>query len=39
MSLGSSAPRYFFNYTTQEWVAWDTVPQEVEQTVAANTNL
>ena len=37
--LGSSDPRYFFNYTTQEWVAWDTVPQEVEQTVAANTNL
>ena len=37
--LGSSDPRYFFNYTTQEWVAWDTVPEEVEQTVAANTNL
>ena len=37
--LGSSDPRYLFNYSTQEWVAWDTVPEEVEQTVAANTNL
>ena len=37
--LGSSDPRYFFNYSTQEWVAWDTVPEEVEQAVAANTNL
>jgi regulator of replication initiation timing len=37
--LGSSDPRYFFNYSTQEWVAWDIVPEEVEQTVAANTNL
>ena len=37
--LGSSAPRYFFNYSTQEWVAWDTVREEVEETVVANTNL
>jgi cell division protein FtsB len=37
--LGSSDPRYFYNYTTQEWVAWDAEPQEAEQLVAASNNL
>ena len=37
--LGSSEPRYFYNYSTQEWVAWDAEPQETEQLVAANNNL
>ena len=36
--LGSSDPRYFYNYTTQEWVAWDAQPEETEQTVASNSN-
>jgi len=36
--LGSSNPRYFYNYTTQEWVAWDAQPEEAEQTVAINSN-
>jgi cell division protein FtsB len=37
--LGSSDPRYFYNYSTQEWVAWDTEPAENEQLVARNNNL
>jgi len=37
--LGSSEPRYFYNYTSQDWVAWDAEPQETEQLVAANNNL
>jgi cell division protein FtsB len=37
--LGSSAPRYFYKYSTQEWVAWDAEPQEAEQLVAASNNL
>jgi hypothetical protein len=37
--LGSSDPRYFYNYTTQEWVAWDAEPQEADQLVATNNNL
>lgn len=24
--IGSSAPRLFFNYTTQQWEAWDSIP-------------
>jgi regulator of replication initiation timing len=36
--LGSSDPRYFYNYTNQEWVAWDAQPEETEQIVANNTN-
>ena len=36
--LGSSSPRYFYNYTTQEWVAWDAQPEEAEQTIASNSN-
>jgi hypothetical protein len=32
--LGSSNPRYFFNYKTQEWVAWDAIPSESDQVVA-----
>ena len=36
--LGSSAPRYFYNYTTKEWVAWDAQPEENDQTLANNTN-
>ena len=36
--LGSSSPRYFYNYTTQEWVAWDAQPEETEQTIASNSN-
>jgi hypothetical protein len=32
--LGSSKPRYFFNYKTQEWVAWDAIPSESDQVVA-----
>ena len=37
--LGSSQPRYFFNYKSQEWVAWDTIPGESDQVVASNQNL
>ena len=37
--LGSSNPRYFFNYKTQEWVAWDAIPVESDQVVANNNNL
>jgi FtsZ-binding cell division protein ZapB len=37
--LGSSDPRYFYNYTTQEWVAWDAIPAESNQVVASNQNL
>jgi len=37
--LGSSDPRYFYNYSTQEWVAWDAKPSQAEQLVAANNNL
>ena len=36
--LGSSDPRYFYNYTTQEWVAWDAIPVESDQVVASNNN-
>jgi regulator of replication initiation timing len=36
--LGSSDPRYFYNYTNQEWVAWDAQPEETEQIVANNRN-
>jgi hypothetical protein len=32
--LGSSQPRYFFNYKSQEWVAWDAIPVESDQVVA-----
>jgi hypothetical protein len=32
--LGSSNPRYFFNYKSQEWVAWDAIPSESDQVVA-----
>ena len=32
--LGSSNPRYFYNYTTEEWVAWDVVPSENQQVAA-----
>ena len=31
--LGSSNPRYFFNYKTQEWVAWDPILRENEQVI------
>jgi uncharacterized protein YjbJ (UPF0337 family) len=37
--LGSSEPRYFYNYTSQEWVAWDAAPEETQQLVASNNNL
>jgi regulator of replication initiation timing len=37
--LGSSKPRYFFNYKSQEWVAWDAIPVESDQVVASNQNL
>jgi cell division protein FtsB len=37
--LGSSQPRYFFNYKSQEWVAWDAIPVESDQVVANNNNL
>jgi len=37
--LGSSQPRYFFNYKSQEWVAWDAIPAESNQVVASNQNL
>jgi len=37
--LGSSDPRYFYNYTSQEWVAWDAAPEETQQLVASNKNL
>jgi len=25
--LGSSKPRYFFSYATEQWVAWDLIPE------------
>jgi len=37
--LGSSQPRYFFNYKSQEWVAWDAIQLESVQLVASNQNL
>jgi hypothetical protein len=37
--LGSSNPRYFFNYKTQEWVAWDAIPAESVQVLASSQNL
>jgi hypothetical protein len=37
--LGSSEPRYFYNYTNQEWVAWDAASEENQQLVASNNNL
>jgi len=37
--LGSSEPRYFYNYTSQEWVAWDAAPEETQQIIASNNNL
>jgi len=37
--LGSSEPRYFYNYTSQEWIAWDAIPVESHQVVANNNNL
>jgi len=36
--LGSSEPRYFYNYTSHEWVAWDAIPVESDQVVANNNN-
>lgn len=32
--IGSSAPRLFFNYTTQQWEAWDPMPEESVSTVS-----
>ena len=37
--IGSSAPRLFFNYTTEQWEAWDTVPEEDSSQIAQNNNL
>jgi len=36
--IGSSAPRLFFNYTTEQWEAWDTVPEEGSSQIAQNNN-
>ena len=36
--LGSN-PRYFFNFTSQQWEAWDDLPEENDQNVASNDNL
>ena len=35
--LGSN-PRYFFNFTSQQWEAWDDLPEENDQNVASNDN-
>ena len=32
--LGSSKPRYFFNYKSQEWVAWDAITAESDEVVS-----
>ena len=35
--LGSN-PRYFFNFTSQKWEAWDDLPEENDKNVASNDN-
>jgi hypothetical protein len=37
--LGSSEPRYFFNFTSQQWEAWDALPEEKNTDLADNQNL
>ena len=37
--LGSSAPRYFFNFKSQEWNAWDALPEGNDSNLANNDNL
>jgi hypothetical protein len=37
--LGSSDPRYFFNFTSQQWEAWDTLPGENDSNLADSNNL
>ena len=35
--LGSN-PRYFFNFTSQQWEAWDALPEENDSNIASNDN-
>jgi seryl-tRNA synthetase len=37
--LGSSSPRYFFNFKSQQWEAWDALPEETATDLATNKNL
>ena len=37
--LGSSSPRYFFNFNSQQWEAWDALPEENNTNIATNKNL
>ena len=37
--LGSSDPRYFFNFKSQQWEAWDALPDENDSNLADNNNL
>jgi len=37
--LGSSDPRYFFNFKSQQWEAWDALPEENDSNLADNNNL
>jgi regulator of replication initiation timing len=37
--LGSSSPRYFFNFKSQQWEAWDALPEESATDLATNNNL
>jgi regulator of replication initiation timing len=37
--LGSSSPRYFFNFKSQQWEAWDALPEESATDLTTNNNL
>ncbi len=34
--LGTAAPRFFYSYKTQEWEAWDPMPEQTETAVASS---
>ena len=37
--LGSSEPRYFFSYATEQWVAWDLIPEANTSSNSDHNNL
>ncbi|MBT5908870.1 MAG: hypothetical protein HOH25_03680, partial [Opitutae bacterium] len=34
--LGTADPRFFYSYKTQEWEAWDPMPEQTETAVASS---
>jgi len=34
--LGTAAPRFFYSYKTQEWEAWDPMPEQTETAMASS---